>query len=210
MLLTPLTATRRPTMSETKELESELKFPVRDKLKFLFDLDSKWFLPSRTAQDDSRLGYIPYQLADFIGMMSEITRETSGDQFLDVGSGPGVKMSIAHQLFGYDVTGIEINFDMCVDAARANAADTKADIWCDDALETPDGFYAVFDVIWLNRQFRDPELEQALEDRILEEAKPGAILASGYWLTDMPSIGWLPVVDDFDLRAGAWFKPALS
>jgi trans-aconitate methyltransferase len=194
--------------TDTKdETAQELTFPMRDKLKFLFELDTKWFLPSMTKPDDIRLGYVPYQLPDFISIMSEVTREAEGNKFLDVGSGPGVKMSIAHQLYGYHVTGLESNFDMCVDAAQANAADSEADIWCDDPLEAPDGFYAPFDVIWLSRPFRSLAHEKELEARIMEEMRPGAILASGDWATEMPESAWTLVLDDFEVRRGAWKRP---
>jgi len=41
--------------------------------------------------DDTHLGWMPFQMADFIGIMSEVIRETNGVSFLEVGSGIGTR-----------------------------------------------------------------------------------------------------------------------
>jgi SAM-dependent methyltransferase len=191
----------------TTELKAYDGWLVHDRLKLMFEIDHKWFLPSRTPQSSPYLGYLPYQLGDFVGVMSEVTREATGNKFLDVGCGPGVKMAAATTLFGYESDGVEINMDMAIDAGRLTAA-TDSQIWVDDALAMPDGFYGDYDVLWLYRPFRDPLLETKLEDRIRNEMKPGAILAGGAWQTEAPEWSWRIVLDDWELRRGAWAKPA--
>lgn len=184
-------------------------------LQHLFDEDHKWFLPTLPKEPSPSLGYTPYQLADFIGVLAEITREANGNKFLDVGCGPGVKMKTAQFLFGYSADGVEINQDMAFAAASLNSAE-DTDVWNEDALtagtegpRTADGAveldYSKYDVIWLYRPFRDQELESRLEQRIFAEMKDGAILAGGGW-ENRPPGSWDIVVDDWDLRRGAYRK----
>jgi SAM-dependent methyltransferase len=184
-------------------------------LQYLFEEDHKWFLPTRRTEPSPYLGYTPYQLADFIGVLSEITREASGNKFLDIGCGPGVKMKTAQFLFGYSVDGIEVNEDMAFAAATLNTAE-DTDVWNEDALiagtegpRTASGAveldYSRYDVIWLYRPFANPELESDLEQRIFAEMKEGAILAGGGW-ENRPPGSWNIVVDDFDLNRGAYSK----
>lgn len=173
--------------------------------------------------------WMPYQPADFISIiwecMPEVTRlkpvEIPGigllyeiPKFLDVGCGPGTKMAIAQKLFGFCVFGIEIDLTMAHEAAVKLAA-TDAVIEQGDALHMPEEYYGGFDLIWLYRPFRDRALELALEARIIREMKPGAVLAGGSWDTDVPGLGWQPIVDDTlnnpmgpgCIWRGAWQKP---
>ena len=178
------------------------------------------------------LPFMPYQPADFIGILWEcmpvITKTkpvilpTSPPQtlyeapkFLDVGCGPGTKVAIAENLFGLYSFGIEIDSGMAFDAARLLAA-ADANIEHGDALGMPTGYYGDFDLIWLYRPFRDPDKERELETLIIREMKPGAVLAGGSWETDPAGLGWEPIVDDSlhdpqggpgVIWRGAWRKP---
>lgn len=145
--------------------------------------------------------WMPFQPAEFLSIVFECVPELQGREFLDVGCGPGTKMRLAQAFFGLAPCGIEIDPDMATAAAVVGGVRTG------DALNAPEGIYGNFDLIWLYRPFRDPELEEKLEARIMDEMKPGAILAGGAWETCPADHRWLTVVDDWELRRGAWMKP---
>jgi SAM-dependent methyltransferase len=176
---------------------------TRDSLKNMYDEDHKWFVPSLTKGDDPRLGYLPYQLSDFIAVLAEATAQAEGNRFIDIGCGPGVKMAVASLLFGYKCDGIEYNPDMAFRAGQIDVGD-ETDIWIDDAL-TSGINYGEYDVLWLYRPFRDASQEQQLEERIHSEMKEGAILAGGAWELKPPG-EWDIVVDDWECRRGAYKK----
>jgi SAM-dependent methyltransferase len=162
------------------------------------------------------LPWMPYQPADFIGIAWECMPELHGRLFLDVGCGPGTKMQIASELFGLDAYGIEVDAAMA-DEARKHFPE-RGHIVTGDALHLQPDYHplGVFDLLWLYRPFRDPESERALEERIIAEMKPGAVLAGGSWEVDVPALGWQPIVDDCLIAPdgvgrifrGAWKKPA--
>ncbi len=155
--------------------------------------------------------WMPYQPADFIAIIWEclpVVTTLAQDhtpKFLDVGSGPGTKLDIAQDLFGLEVCGVEIDSGM--------AAEAKLFTVHQNALDFP--HYKDFDLIWLYRPFRDAGLERELETLIIQEMKPGAILAGGSWETDPGSLGWETIVDDTlnnpngpgCIWRGAWRKP---
>jgi trans-aconitate methyltransferase len=145
---------------------------------------------------------MPFQPADFLSIVFECVPEMKGGRwFIDVGCGPGTKMQLARQFFGLEAEGIEI------DRPMAEAAAAYGTVFAADALDTPPGFYAEYDLVWLYRPFRDVQLEEKLESRVMNEMKPGAILAGGSWEHCPAEYGWIPVMDDWELRRGAWMKP---
>lgn len=153
------------------------------------------------------LPWMPFQAANFLGVMWDSVAEIDGSIFLDVGCGPGTKMRMATELFGMTSYGIEI------DKSMADIAQPYGMVCAGDALKLPlhwAGVYGLADIIWLYRPFRDPEHEKKLEDLIIANMKPGAILAGGAWETEVPELGWQIVVDDWELRHGAWQKPRNS
>lgn len=150
------------------------------------------------------LPWMPFQVADFIAIMSEVIQEAEGTLFLDVGCGPGTKMRIASYMFGMCTTGVEIDPEMAILAAEKSGYDRVSVrmIFCGDALNYK---YHRPDIIWLYRPFRDPVKERQLEQQIFAEMKSGAIIAGGAWET-CPE-GWIPIIDDWEIRRGAWKKP---
>jgi SAM-dependent methyltransferase len=155
--------------------------------------------------------WMPYQPADFIGIVWECLPELTGEHFLDVGCGPGTKMQIAEALFGMTAWGIEIDKDMADEARK----EFGTQVATGDALEFS-LIYEDADLIWLYRPFRDPAAEYKLEQHIIGKMKPGAILAGGMWDTDVAALGWQVIVDDCiispggaaQIIRGAWQKPA--
>lgn len=158
--------------------------------------------------------WMPYQPADFIGILWECMPEMAGTVFLDVGCGPGTKMAIARELFGLEVFGIEIDEEMAA-AARKYFRDLRPNrIRTADVLKSGYDF-AKPDLLWLYRPFRDPLKEHAMELLITGLMKPGAILAGSSWEIDVSALGWQPIVDDClispdghsQIIRGAWQKP---
>jgi hypothetical protein len=152
--------------------------------------------------DKIRLGWMPFQMADFIGIMSEVIREADGPVYLEVGSGIGTKMMVARYLFGLFVGGIEYSETLATVAKQKH----RGPVTIADALTIFEGAYSLADIIWMYRCFRDPVLQRQLEERIYAEAKPGAIFAGAH-LEHVPP-GWITVVDDIDVgNRGAWKRP---
>lgn len=150
--------------------------------------------------DKIRLGWMPFQLADFVALMCEAVKETEGPRFFEVGSGIGTKMEVAETLFGLEVAGIEYNETLATVAKQKNRGHTIVG----DALTT-ELIYNDCDIIWMYRLFRDPVLQAQLEERIYSEAKPGTVFA-GAALENAPD-GWMTIVDDYDMgNRGAWKK----
>lgn len=145
--------------------------------------------------------WMPFQPADFLAILFDCVAEMPGPAFLDVGCGPGTKLRLAEQVYGLDPWGIEIDPVMAAEAGK------HGQVVCGDALKAAPGAYGTWDLIWLYRPFRDRDLEQQLEARIMDEMKPGAVLAGGAWETCPAELRWVPVVDDWELRRGAWMKP---
>lgn len=151
-------------------------------------------------KDPVYLPFMPYQISDFTAVMIDCVAETHGPEFLDVGCGTGTKMVLAHELFGLEVSGIERDHEMWKTAQNRGTAIFG------DALN-PLLNYGLYDIIWLYRPFRDNDLEASLEGKIFTEMKSGAIVAGGAWEICPAALGWNTIVDDWELRRGAWMKP---
>ena len=144
--------------------------------------------------------FMPYQPADFVAILWECMEVLNiqprsflhqPPTFLDVGCGPGTKMQIAQVLFGLQAYGIEIDKDMAAAAEKLFPQRVTAK----DALDCSG--YDQYDLIWLYRPFRDRDKELALEQKIIDAMKPGAIIAGGSWDTNIPDLDdFVPVVDD--------------
>lgn len=143
--------------------------------------------------------WMPFQMAEFISIMAECVAASSGNRFLDVGSGIGTKLAVATHLYGLHSTGLEIDKEMS-DFAYKHKRYTNYG----DALSF--GRYHWYDIIWMFRPFRDSFSQRLLEHKIYEEMKPGAIIAGG--ALEQPPNGFEIIYDDWDLgQRGAWAKP---
>jgi len=152
--------------------------------------------------DGIRTSWMPFQLADFVAIMTEVMCVTDGVGFLEVGSGVGTKSMVARYMFGLCTFGIEFNEPLATVAMQKH----RGPVWVGDALTFPHG-YGNYDIIWMYRPFRDSDLQDQLEQRIYKEMRPGAVLA-GAGLEHVPD-GWITVVDDYDTgNRGAWKKPS--
>jgi hypothetical protein len=151
--------------------------------------------------DKVHLGWMPFQLADFVAIMTECMIETEGIAFLEVGSGIGTKCQVASYLFGLSTYGIEYNETLATVAKAKN----RGPVWVGDALDYPHS-YSDHDIVWMYRPFRDRELERKLEERIYAEMKPGAIFAGGQLEHFPDGNSWVPIIDDREIRRGAWKK----
>lgn len=151
--------------------------------------------------DSIRTSWMPFQLADFVAIMTEVMCVTEGVNFLEIGSGASTKSMIARHMFGLSTFGIEYDETLAT-VARQKA---RGPVWTGDAISYPDS-YGNYDIVWLCRPFRDPVLQGDLEVRVYKEMRPGAVLA-GSGLENAPD-GWVTVVDDYDSgNQGAWQKP---
>lgn len=151
--------------------------------------------------DKIRTSWMPFQLADFVAIMTEVMCVTDGVEFLEVGSGVGTKSMVARHMLGLHTYGIEYDETLATIARQR----MRGPVWVGDAISYPDS-YGNYDIIWMYRPFRDPVLQDSLEKRIYSEMRPGAVLA-GAALENAPE-GWITVVDDYDTgNRGAWQKP---
>jgi SAM-dependent methyltransferase len=184
---------------------------IAELAKYVMETEHEYNLTGE--RSETTLPFMPYQPADFIGILWECMPELSGHFFMDVGCGPGTKMKIAQDLFGLDVHGIEIDPDMRA-VAEALFSGERRVYKEGDALNC--SFYGnSYDLIWLYRPLRDKALEYKLEKKITDAMKPGAILAGGSWEMDVATLGWHTIVDDCMISPdgsakiwrGAWMKP---
>lgn len=168
-------------------------------------LDRDWM---RAVEEDNRdyTPWMPFNSISFIALLAEsltgadVSSRTRRDLvFLDVGCGPGCKMLIARDIFGLDVHGFDRREEY-VKAARTLGLD--ADVA--DA-ETYDG-YGAADIIWANRVARNGVIQARIEQKMIRDMSPGAIVIMANYELDPPP--WLPVLEDAEARRGIWQKPA--
>jgi SAM-dependent methyltransferase len=116
--------------------------------------------------------YIPFDMATFIHEM-EVLRQMlrpNGHirpKFIDVGCGVGTKLIIAQQ-FGFECYGIELDAELVKIAKQLRFQVERG-----NAIRAD---YSIYDAIYFYCPIRDPELEAKLERRIINTAKPGALI----------------------------------
>lgn len=170
---------------------------LQETLQWVAKTDHEWLLHGA---DKVHTGWMPFQPAEFLAIMAECVAEADGPRFLDVGCGPGTKLRLAQEFFGLSVSGLERDGKMLA-AAVHNVRSANFSLL--DALEFPN--YNLYDIIWMYRPIKDPDLQRELERKVYASAKHGAIVAGG-GLEHYPET-WLPIMDDWELRRGAWKKP---
>lgn len=172
--------------------------------RLLLDLEEDELAFNLQGAGAERLGWMPYQQADFLAIMTEVMKMTDGVAFCEIGSGIGTKSALVRALFGLTTFGVEYNEVLATVAGQKG----RGPVWTGDALTYPYG-YGDYDIVWMYRPFRNDDLQHALEDRVYREMKPGAILAGGALVTKPE--GWITVVDDVDSgNRGAWKKPVAA
>lgn len=179
---------------------TERAWQIRDLMQRVEEMEPEW-LTHGNRHDDKYLPWMPFQPANFIAMIAECMTYASGFRFLDVGCGIGSKLALATTVFGLQADGVEVDSVMAAEACKWRCGNVIPQ----DALDVP-GLYADYDIIWLYRPFRDRKCEEQLEKLVRENMKPGAILAGGAWETHPPA-SWPIVIDDWEIRRGAWIKP---
>lgn len=160
-------------------------------------LDREW-MRKVPETDRSRAPWMPFPRPDLVALLYEALPEAPGYRFLAIGCGPGPDLILAREIFGLDVTGIEVEPE-----AAAAAVSQGFGVLTVDALEFGD--YGKYDLLWFNRVFRDPVLQAALEQRIWEGMTAGAVVICANLEAPPPSSFW-PVLDDWEVRRGIWYK----
>lgn len=118
--------------------------------------------------DGQHMG-VPLRMSYFLGGMCVADSAIEGREFLDVGCGVGNKLRVAHRL-GWEVWGID-NWVPYVEVARREVPYAK--VKRADAFEFDE--YGRFDCVYLYKPCQDNDEEQALEDYISGQMRPGAI-----------------------------------
>ena len=173
---------------------------VRNTIATVTRLDDEW-RKSTAGRDElaTYLPYMPFSWPDFIALMAEALPETTGDKFLDIGSGPGTKQLLADGIFGLRAFGIERSPEMAKEARQLGLTVFEA-----DAIDF-DG-YGNYDLVFFNRPFFDNELQAALEKEVWANVKSGAVVI-GVNLIAPPPRTWYPVLDDREVRRWVSQKP---
>lgn len=171
-------------------------------------VERKWQGLVPAAGNDRHTPWMPFQPFAFIALAAEALPEVSfrglpyPARFLEIGAGPGTKMLLMREIFGFDVRGFE-RTDEYAAAGRAMGLDVAT---C-DALDWKD--YSA-ELIWFNRVFRDPAPQRELEQRVWDEADPGAVIMCAN-LESRPPGAWFPVLDAWDEeRRGIWQKAPVA
>jgi hypothetical protein len=172
-------------------------------IRWVMDEEHNLLMHGNRKSDAVCLPFMPFQPAEFTAILFDVVAETAGPVFLDVGCGSGTKMTLAQEIYGLTPWGIELDPTMAEQAeARFPYAiihNTALDSLCNT-------FYTSADIVWMYRPFRDPDKQAELEKVVMERMKHGAILAGSKWEMDEPP-NWIPIVDDWETKTGAWMKP---
>ena len=148
--------------------------------------------------------WMPFNIFRFLALAAEALPELDGAadpvRYFEIGAGPGTKMMLMKEIFGFEVHGIEF-YDEYAAAARSTGLDVRTV----DAMSWPS--YAGSGLIWFNRVYRTPAGQKMLEPLVWETASPGTVIMCAN-LEDRPPMSWYPVLDEWDdSRAGIWQKP---
>lgn len=172
---------------------------IRDVLRTATELDYEMSVHPGGRDNPDCTPWMPFPMFDFIALTAEALQETRGDRFLEVGCGPGTRMLLAREIYGFDVTGIERT---AAYAERGHQLGLKIEVA--DAMAWKG--YGNFDLVWFNRPFRDRSLQRQLEAKIWDALSPGAVVMCAN-LENPPPSSWILVLDDWEIRRGIWQKP---
>lgn len=132
-------------------------------------LEAAW-LPTEFVAHPEFFDYQPTPVDLFVHGLIHVQEVSKGPKFLDVGSGIGTKLLIAHQM-GFEVQGIEI---------RAYYAAISRHLCPEATVEIADargyGKYGLFDVVFCYRPIISEEGQAALERFLTEQMRQDAIL----------------------------------
>lgn len=173
------------------------------------------FERAATAQDqsdamrDAHFGFIPFAADEFVAQLQSAWRLLSvldrieGASLLDVGAGIGSKLFIADAFFDR-VAGIELDPGYLARAeAICNPVLGHGTVFAADAMLFED--YGAYDVIYFYSPFRQAEGQSALEERIWEQARDGAVIIAprvfATFIHRLPHVALNMTVKGFD-RAG--------
>jgi SAM-dependent methyltransferase len=170
---------------------------IRESMKLTTRLEREWTGKIQDT-DKSRCPWMPFPMHAYISMLDEAFLAAPGNRFLDIGCGVGTKMIRARDQYGMDVTGIEIVPEYAAEAGRHGL-----DVRIGDAADY--GGYGDHDLIWFYRPFRDPDLQAALEKLVWDGMAAGAVVMTAG--LEAPPPGFIPWLDDLELKRGIWIKP---
>ncbi len=166
---------------------------IRSTLATVTRLDAQWRVNLAGRDNlDVYLPWMPFSWPDFIALVAEALPDTPGDRFLDIGAGVGTKMTLARELFGLDVHGVERVPEYVAQARSQGLEVTEADALAWDG-------YGEFDLIFFNRPFFDVARQADLERRVWAAMKPGAVVIGANLLYPPPS-SWYLILDDSEVR----------
>lgn len=179
-------------------MSDQLKL-TRSTIAVVKELDEEWRRRD-AGRDDlaTYLPWMPFSWPEFIALVAEALPETTGDKFLDVGSGPGSKMMLAEAIFGLDVHGVE-RVPEYVKAARQRGLQVdEADAFGWDG-------YGDYDLVFFNRPFHDELRQRELEQQVFRDMKPGAVVIAVNLI--VPPSSWYLILDDGEVRRWIYQKP---
>jgi hypothetical protein len=170
-------------------------------------IEQAWLSRRAGARADQRnTGWMPLPLFEFAGILFEAIPAIASQppdvrpRLLEVGAGPGGKLLLARDGYGFDVSGIEIDDEMA-----AAARELGLNVQTADAV-TWKG-YGDAEAVCFNRVLRDAGAELELEQRVWREMAPGAVAVCAN-LESRPPSSWFIVLDAWDSdHRGAWMKP---
>lgn len=128
---------------------------------------------------DKNYDFIPFPCGAFVEMLIEASLYFKMDRtkkFLDIGAGPGSKVMLAQVLF--DAYGLELKSNL---VEMANRLGLK-NVFRGDALKYED--YGDYDLLYFYRPFKSDPLQLALEEKIFDQMKPGAMIAPMHTVMD--------------------------
>lgn len=173
---------------------------LRELLRETQELDQQWKGVMTAGRDNPKCTpWMPFPLFDFIALVAEALPDSPGSRFLEIGSGLGTRMRIASALYGLDAHGIDRVPEYVNQAWKLGLSAEVTDALAYDG-------YGKADIIWFNRVFNDPALQQELELKVWQEMAPGAVVICAN-VEFPPPLTWWPILDDREVRRWISQKP---